>query len=314
MQTRQLGNSGLQVSLVGLGCNNFGGRIDLAESQKVVHRALDLGITLLDTADVYGKRGGSEEILGEVLGARRKDVVLATKFANPMDNEGKLQGGSRRYIMSAVEASLRRMKTDWIDLYQIHAPDPLTPIEETMRTLDDLVRQGKVRYIGCSKFAGWELMESYGTARQHGLQSFISTQAEYSLLVREPERELIPAMRRAGCSLLPFFPLASGFLSGKYDRNAPLPGDSRMKHMAGYSDRFMTERNWQIVDALRKFCDQRKHSLLELAFSWLVAQPAVGSVIAGATKPEQVEQNVRAADWVLSADELKEIDSLAKPG
>ncbi len=312
MNFRRLGQSGLQVSLVGLGCNNFGGRLDADGTQKVVHKALDAGINLFDTADVYGNRGGSEELLGRALGDRRKDIVLATKFASPMDAEGKLKGGSRRYIMSAVEASLRRMKTDWIDLYQMHAPDPLTPIEETLRALDDLVHQGKVRYIGGSKFSGWELMEAYWTGRHHGLETFVSTQAEYSLLTRDPENELIPAMQRCECSLLPFFPLASGLLSGKYERNAPLPADSRMKNMAGQADRFLTDQNWTVVDGLQKFCKSRGHTMLELAFSWLAAQPAVGSVIAGATRPEQIEQNVKAVGWALSGEDLKEIDSITK--
>ena len=315
MQVRNLGNSGLRVSLVGLGCNNFGGRLDLEGSRKVVHKALDLGITLFDTADVYGglgggKTGGSEECLGQILGDRRKDIVLATKFAMPMDAAEKLKGASRRYIMAAVEASLRRLRTDYIDLYQQHRPDPLTPIEETLRALDDLVRQGKVRYIGCSNLAAWQVTEAHWTAKQHNLNGFISCQDEYSLLVRDIERDLVPAMQAYGLGLLPFFPLASGLLTGKYQRNARMPEGARLTATQRLADRYLTERNWKLTERLADFAAKHGHSLLELAFSWLAARPPVASVIAGATKPEQVEQNVRAADWKLGAEDLAEIDRL----
>ena len=219
MEIRNLGASGLRVSAIGLGCNNFGGRIDLEATRKVIHKALDLGITLFDTADTYGERGGSETCMGQILGDDRKRIVLATKFGMPMDDEGVKVGGSRRYIMSEVEDSLRRLRTDWIDLYQIHAPDPLTPIEETLRALDDLIHQGKVRYIGCSNFPAWQVMEAQWTAKTGGLNAFVSCQDEYSLVFRKPEAELMPAMRRLGLGLLPFFPLASGLLTGKYRRN-----------------------------------------------------------------------------------------------
>mgnify|MGYP001555320751 CR=1 FL=1 len=315
MQVRNLGNSGLRVSLVGLGCNNFGGRLDLEGSRKVVHKALDLGITLFDTADVYGglgggKTGGSEECLGQILGDRRKDIVLATKFAMPMDAAEKLKGASRRYIMAAVEASLRRLKTDYIDLYQQHRPDPLTPIEETLRALDDLVRQGKVRYIGCSNLAAWQVTEAHWTAKQHNLNGFVSCQDEYSLLVRDIERDLVPAMQAYGLGLLPFFPLASGLLTGKYQRNAKLPDGARLTATQRLADRYLTERNWKVTERLTDFSAKRGHSLLDLAFSWLAARPPVASVIAGATRPEQVEQNVRAADWKLSAEDMAETDRL----
>src|SRR5579885_2870076 len=227
MKLRNLGNSGLLVSLVGLGCNNFGGRIGPEPSRKVIDRAIELGITLFDTADIYGEKGGSETILGDVLGKRRKDIVLATKFGMPMDSSGILKGGSRRYIVSAVEASLSRLKTDWIDLYQIHQPDPLTPIEETLRALDDLIHQGKVRYIGCSNLTAWQVVDAQWTSKTLGLNSFISCQDEYSLLVRDIERELLPAMQAHRLGLLPYFPLASGLLSGKYKRNH-LPEDARL--------------------------------------------------------------------------------------
>ena len=311
MEIRNLGRSGLRVSLVGLGCNNFGGRIDLEASRKVIHKALDLGITLFDTADVYGEMGGSETVMGQILGDRRKDIVLASKFAMPMNKEETLKGASRRYIMSAVEASLRRLKTDWLDLYQLHRPDPLTPIEETLRALDDLVRQGKVRYIGCSNLPGWQVVEAEWTAKHLGLNAFVSCQDEYSLVVREIERELVPAMQKYDLGLLPFFPLASGLLTGKYKRNAPMPAGTRLTNIQRLADRFLTEGNWRIAERLGDFAASRGRTLLELAFSWLAERPQVASVIAGATRPEQLEQNVKAIGWKLGAEEMAEIDRLS---
>jgi aryl-alcohol dehydrogenase-like predicted oxidoreductase len=310
MKIRNLGRSGLQVSLVGLGCNNFGGRLDLAATRKVVHRALDLGITLFDTADIYGERGRSEEYLGESLGDRRKDIVLATKFGMAMDDAGVRKGASRRYILSAVEASLKRLKTDWIDLYQLHQPDPLTPIEETLRALGDLVRQGKVRYVGCSNLPAWQVVDALWTAKHAGLDRFVCCQDEYSLVVREPERELIPMMERGGLGLLPYFPLASGLLTGKYQRNASMPAGARLTETKRLADRYLTEANWRIVERLEDFCARRGRTLLELAFSWLAARPTVASVIAGATQPEQVEANARAVEWNLTPEDLAEIDLL----
>ncbi|HXN44670.1 MAG TPA: aldo/keto reductase [Xanthobacteraceae bacterium] len=310
MRIRNLGRSGLQVSLVGLGCNNFGGRLDLAATRKVVHRALDLGITLFDTADIYGERGRSEEYLGESLGDRRKDIVLATKFGMAMDDAGVRKGASRRYILSAVEASLKRLKTDWIDLYQLHQPDPLTPIEETLRALDDLIRQGKVRYLGCSNLPAWQVVDALWTAKHAGLDRYVCCQDEYSLVVREPERELIPAMERYGLGLLPYFPLASGLLTGKYKRNASMPAGARLTGTKRLADRYLTEANWRIVERFEDFCARRGRTLLELAFSWLTARPTVASVIAGATQPEQVEANIRAVEWNLTPEDLAEIDRL----
>jgi aryl-alcohol dehydrogenase-like predicted oxidoreductase len=311
MEARNLGTSGLRVSPVGLGCNNFGGRIGLEESRAVVHKALDLGITLLDTADSYGNRGGSEDCLGRILGERRKDIILATKFGLPMDEANVLSGASRRYVMTAVEASLRRLQTDWIDLYQLHRPDPLTPIEETLRALDDLIRQGKVRYVGNSNFAAWQAVEAHWAARDRNLDRFISCQNEYSLLKRGIEAELVPAMQACGLGLLPYFPLAAGLLTGKYRRQAPPPPGTRMARMQGLAERYLTPANWAIVEHLEDFSARRGRSLLELAFSWLLARRPVASVIAGATKPEQVEQNVKAAGWTLTADDLAEIDRLS---
>ncbi len=311
MDIRNLGGSGLRVSLVGLGCNNFGGRIDFEASKQVVHKALDAGITLFDTADAYGERGGSEEALGRILGDRRKDIVLATKFGLPMDDAETLSGAARRYIMTAVEASLRRLKTDWIDLYQQHRPDPRTPIEETLRALDDLVRQGKVRYVGCSNLPAWQVVEAVFTSKHLGLNAYVSCQDEYSLVVREPDKELIPAMQRHGLGLLPYFPLASGLLTGKYRRNAQMPQGARLSKIQRLSDRFLTDANWAKAERLGDFCEKRGRSLLELAFSWLAARPTVASVIAGATRPEQIEANIRAVGWTLTPEEIAEVDRLA---
>jgi len=310
MDIRNIGHSGLRVSLIGLGCNNFGGRTGINESKAVIHAALDAGITLFDTADIYGNRGGSETALGQWLGARRKDIVLASKFGMAMDDAGEKIGGSRRYIMQAVDESLRRLKTDWIDLYQMHRPDPRTPIEESLRALDDLVRSGKVRYIGCSNLAAWQVVDATATAQLKGLNAFICAQDEYSLLFRTPETELIPALMAKGMGLLPFYPLAGGMLTGKYHRDAAAPSGSRFAD-AKLAARYLHDANWPKVDKLQAFAAARGKSLLELAFSWLAAQKVVPSIIAGATTPEQIAQNVSAASWKLTAEELAEIDRLA---
>jgi aryl-alcohol dehydrogenase-like predicted oxidoreductase len=310
MEIRNLGQSGLRISSIGLGCNNFGGRIDAAATKAVIHKALDLGITLFDTADVYGERGGSETLMGRILGENRKRIVLATKFGMPMDDTGEKQGGARRYIMRAVEDSLRRLQTDYIDLYQMHQTDPRTPIEESLRALDDLVRQGKVRYVGCSNFPAWQMVDAAWTAKTAGLNAFIGCQDEYSLVHRDPEAQLLPAARRLGLGLLPYFPLASGLLSGKYRRNVALPEGTRLANTQRLADRYLTDRNWMVAEKLGDFVQSRGRTMLELAFSWLLAQAPVASVIAGATKPEQLEQNVKAGAWQLTADDLAEIDRL----
>jgi aryl-alcohol dehydrogenase-like predicted oxidoreductase len=308
MQFRNLGRSGLRVSLVGLGCNNFGGRIDDEATRKVVDAAIEHGITLFDTADIYGEKAGSERVLGEVLGARRKDIILASKFGMKMFHGG--QGGSRRYIMSAVEESLSRLRTDWIDLYQFHTPDPLTPIDETLRALEDLVTQGKVRYVGCSNMPAWQVADAQWTARDLGLAGFASAQDEYSLLKRGAEKDLIPALKHYGMGLLPYFPLANGALTGKYKRNASMPDGARLTKLPKRAGQIFSEANWAKIEALTDFCEARGRTLVELAFSWLAAQPVVSSVIAGATRPEQIAANVKAADWALTADELAEIDRI----
>ena len=310
MQKRKLGAAGPEVSLVGLGANNFGGRIDLEASRLAVNKAIDLGITLIDTADSYGNKGGSEEILGKILGSRRKDIVLATKFGLPMDDAGALSGASRRYIMHAVEASLRRLKTDWIDLYQLHRPDPKTPIEETLRALDDLVKTGKIRFIGCSNLSAAQLEDAQTVAARHGLSSFMTCQDEYNLLERDLEKDRVPVMREHGLGLLPYFPLASGLLTGKYRHGAPLPAGSRLANSSRHADGLLNARNWRIVDALSEFAGRQGRTLLELAMSWLASRPFVPSIIAGATNPQQVEQNVAAVGWALSPADLAAIDRM----
>lgn len=308
---RTLGKSGLRVSPIGLGANNFGGRIDAEASRKVIDAAIEHGINFFDTADVYGNKGGSESIIGEVLGARRKEVIIATKFGHVFDEAKGLKGASRQYIVSAVEASLKRLKTDWIDLYQLHVPDPATPIEETLRALDDLIRSGKVRYIGASNLPAWQVVEAQFIAREIGAHRFVSSQDEYSLLRRDAERELLPALNSYGVGLLPFFPLANGLLTGKYKRGEAVPAGTRLAGDAARADRVLTENNLRIVERLTGFAQERGHSLLDLAFSWLLANPAVSSVIAGATKPEQIAQNVKAGSWQLTPAELAEIDRIA---
>lgn len=312
MELRNVGQSGLRVSAIGLGCNNFGRPVDLEGSRAVIHKALDLGVTFFDCGDVYGRRGGAETILGEVLGERRKDIVLVTKFGRPMDAEGRLKGGSRRYIMSAVEASLKRLKTDWIDLYQYHLVDPLTPVEETLRALDDLVHQGKVRYIGCSHMPAWQVVDSLWTSRTCNLARFVACEDEYNLISRGIEDELIPAMTQHGIGLLPYYPLASGLLTGKYRRGAPLPADSRFAVVTerDYVGQFMTERNMTRVETLTAFAQRRGYRLLDIAMSWIASRPLVASVIAGATEPEQVEANVKAAAFKLTAEDFAELDKL----
>jgi aryl-alcohol dehydrogenase-like predicted oxidoreductase len=298
MRYRPLGSSGLLVSTVGLGCNNFGGRIDLEASRQVVDAALTAGITLLDTADIYGNRGGSETILGELLKGRRDEVVLATKWGGDMGTGPGVARGSRRYIRQAVEASLRRLQTDYIDLYQQHVPDPVTPIGETLAALDELVHEGKVRYVGSSNFSGWQIADTDWTAKDRRAERMISAQNHYSLLVRDIEADVLPACERFGVGMLPFFPLANGLLTGKYRRgDAPVAGT----RLAG---RPIEEATYDTLEGLSDFADQRGHTLLELAFAGLLARPVVSSVIAGATKAEQVYANVDAGEWQLSADDV----------
>ncbi len=305
METRSIGS--LAVSAVGLGCNNFGMRLDYAGTAAVVDAALDAGINFFDTADIYGDTR-SEQFLGRALAGRRERVILATKFGMRVDDQR--QGAKPVYVRQALEDSLRRLATDHIDLYQLHTPDATTPIADTLAALDGLVRAGKVREIGCSNFTAAQLREARAAVRD-GAARFVSVQNEYSLLHRDPEAEVLGECEREGLAFLPFFPLASGLLSGKYRRGAPPPQDTRLTGEGGLARRFMTDRNREAAQALADFAEARGHSLLELAFSWLLRHRSVASVIAGATAAEQVRANVAAAGWQLGADDLAEIDRIA---
>ena len=306
MTYRQLGTSGLTVSVVGIGCNNFGARMADEDVPRVVDAAIDAGVTLFDTADIYGGAGGSETLLGAALKGKRDQVVLATKFGMDMQGtNGPDWGvrGSRRYIRLAVEASLRRLQTDWIDLYQMHRPDDRTPIEETLDVLTDLVHEGKVRYLGSSNFPGWQVLDADWTARSAGLESFVSDQSEYSWLSRGVESELVPALEHTGKGLLPYFPLASGLLTGKYKRGVDAPAGSRL----AARPEAVAEADFDVIEALEKFAADRGVSMLEVAVGGLAAMPTVGSVIAGATSVEQVRSNVEAGTWAPTDEDLVEL-------
>jgi aryl-alcohol dehydrogenase-like predicted oxidoreductase len=312
MEYRDIGTSNLKVSVVGLGCNNFGARMDLAAARTLVHHAIDRGINHFDTADIYGPRGKSEEILGEILGSKRKEVVIATKFGMVFDEAGAMKGASRKYIMTAVEGSLRRLKTDYIDLYYQHRADPSVPIEETLRALDDLVKQGKVRHIGNSNFDGKQLDEADASARKLGVTRFICAQDELSLIKRHIERDRVPAMQRDKIALVPYFPLASGLLTGKYRRGAPVPAGTRLAAKNRLSDLFWTHENLELTYRIVEFCEQRKLNMLDVAFAWLLEKPFVPSVIAGASRPEQIDANIEAAAAKLSGAELGALDKLTE--
>jgi aryl-alcohol dehydrogenase-like predicted oxidoreductase len=307
MPTRRLGSSDIEVSVVGLGCNNFGGRVDLAGTRAVVDAALDAGVEFLDTADIYGGKGGSEELLGKVLEGRRERVVLATKWGMDMgDALPAIPRGSREYIVQAIEGSLRRLRTDWIDLYQYHQPDGRTPIAETLETLDDLVKDGKVRYVGCSNFTAEQLDEAQQVARERNLTAFVSLQNEYSLLKRGLEADVVPACERHGVGVLPFFPLASGLLTGKYRRGEDAPEGTRLHGRGQVAD----DETFDRIEAAQRFAEERGLSMIDVAVGGLAAQKQVASVIAGATKPEQVEANARAVRWTPSEGELAELDRI----
>jgi aryl-alcohol dehydrogenase-like predicted oxidoreductase len=318
MEYRQLGQSGLTVSVVGLGCNNFGGKpvnadsgtvyglMGIDDTRAVVDAAFDAGVTFFDTADVYGN-GGSEEQLGVILKDRRKEVVLATKWGSGMESRQDIAWGSRRYIRAACEASLKRLDTDYIDLYQMHWQCPRTPVEETIAALDELVAEGKVRYIGHSHFGGWEVADADWTARSNGHERFISAQNHYSLLERGAERELIPACERFGVGLLPYFPLANGWLTGKYRRDRPAPEGSRM------AGREIDERTYDIIEGLIAFAEARGRTIVDVAIGALLYQRAVGCVICGATRPSQAVANAAAATWRATADDMAALDRLLSP-
>ena len=314
MRINRLGDSGLAVSAVGLGTNNFGMKLDVPGCREVLDAALDCGITLIDTADSYGE---SEARLGELLQGRPHDVVLATKFGSSVRRRGGDNGldwdarGSRRYVRRAVESSLRNLRTAWIDLYQLHRPDPGTPIEETLAALTDLVREGKVRYLGSSNFAAWQVADAQWTARERGLERFVSAQNEYSLLDRSVESELVPALTHYGIGLLPYFPLASGLLTGKYRRGEAPAAGTRIADWG--LERRLTDDVFDTVEALTSFAEERGRSLLDVAIGGLAGQPGVASVIAGATSAEQVRANAAAGDWQPSVDDLAALDRLLGP-
>jgi len=309
MEYRRLGRSGLHVSLAGLGCNNFGMRIDYEAAERVTNASLDAGITLFDTADVYG-RGASEEMLGRALGARRHEVIIATKFAAPMGEGPMERGGSRHRIVEACEDSLRRLGTDYIDLYQMHMPDPDTPMEETLRALDDLVRSGKVRYIGNSNYKGWQIAEAHWTAETHHLTKMVSAQNHYNLMERAVETEVVPACNQYGLGMLPYFPLASGFLTGKYRQGQAVAEGTRLAAWGDRAQGVLTDTNFATLEKLEAWSGERGRTVLELAVGWLSSQSHVSSVISGATKPEQVAANASAVEWVLTAEEVAEVASL----
>jgi aryl-alcohol dehydrogenase-like predicted oxidoreductase len=309
MEQREVGASGLKVSAIGLGCNNFGWIIDAEASNKVIARALDLGITFFDTADMYGE---SEVVLGKALGSRRTGVVVATKFG--MTGQGLTGGASRDYVMKAAERSLKRLQTDYIDVLYLHKPDPAVPVEETLRALDDLIRQGKVRHAAASNMTPDLLNEAASVAASKRLNGFIATQEEYSLIVRGIEKTIVPAVERLGMGLIPYFPLASGLLTGKYKRGAaPAPG-TRLSAWKFLAPPLLTDENFDRVERLEAFAMARGHRISELAIAWLLAKRQVPSVIAGATSAAQVEANAHAAAWTLTAKELAEIDELFRAG
>ncbi len=302
MKYRRLGRSGLEVSLLGLGTNNFGRRCSPDESARVLNRAIELGINFIDTANIYSQ-GESEEHIGSALKGQRDKVLIASKFGMQMHDGPMGKGGSRQHIMICVEESLRRLQTDYIDLYQIHRVDRSVPIEETLRALDDLVQQGKVRYLGCSNYDAWHLCEAEWTARSEGLSRFVSVQNYYNLLKRDIEREVMPYCDEYGVGIIPFFPLESGLLTGKYRRDSAAPEGARLSGTPR-GEQLLTDENFALIERLQIFAEERGHSLLELAIAGLCAQPAVSSVITGATQPEQVVANAAAVEWELSAEDV----------
>ncbi len=308
MKYRQLGRSGLWVSVVGLGTNQFGGKVDEKGVAEIIDAALDLGVNFIDTADVY-TGGKSEETIGKAIAKRRDQVVLATKVGSRTGDGPNDVGASRRHIIAGVEASLRRLGTEYIDLYQIHRFDPHTPFEETMRALDDLVRSGKVRYIGASNYAAWQLCRANDVAEMRGWTPFISIQPHYHMLERSIEKELVPYCEAFGVGIIPYFPLAGGFLTGKYRRGQAPPPGSRGEASA-YVQQYFTERNFDVIERLEAFAKARGKSMAELAIAWLIARPQVASVIAGVTSVAQLQHNVKASEWELSPEEMQEIEHI----
>lgn len=316
MKYRRLGHSGLQVSAIGLGTNNFGGvliggRMDYSESETVLRRSIDEGINFIDTANTYGK-GLAEEFLGKMLKGSRDKVVISTKVGNNRGDAPNSYGGSRKHVMEQVEISLRKLQTDYIDLYQIHYYDPFTPIEETLRVMDTLIAQGKIRYAGCSNFAAWQVAETMGAARLLNTNPFVSVEPEYSMLKRGIEKELLPCCQRYKLGIIPYFPLASGFLTGKYKRGKQAPENTRLAVQNKRAQSILTDENFEVLEKLEAFAAERSHTLTELAFGWLLAHPEVSTVIAGATSPEQVSANAKAAEWQLSESDMQELNSILR--
>jgi aryl-alcohol dehydrogenase-like predicted oxidoreductase len=313
MEYRKLGNSGLDVSAVGLGTNNFGGYMNFDATDEVIRKAVDVGINMIDTANTYGD-SMSEEFIGKSTKGFRDKVVLATKVGSSRGDGPNQGGASRQHIIEQVEGSLRRLRTDYIDLYQLHLPDPATPIDETLRALDDLVHQGKVRYVGCSNFASWQVAQAMEQAATLGLEPFISVQPHYNILRRDVEAELLPCCEAYALGILPYFPLANGFLTGKYRRGQAPPQGTRLAGNPASAERYLTEANFDVLERLEAFAVERGHTMVDLAIAWLLATPRVGSVIAGATRTEQVEANAGAADWRLTSDDKKELDGILGGG
>lgn len=309
MEYRNLGGSGLKVSEIGLGGNNFGWWADEQTSVSVINHAIDTGINFIDTADVYD-RGHSEEFIGQAINGKRDRVLIATKFGSPMGEGPNDRGGSRYYTMKAVEASLRRLQTDYIDLYQIHFPDTTTAIEETLRTLDDIIRAGKVRYIGCSNFAAWQLCEALWTSKVCNLPSFVTVQPRYNMFDRQIERELVPCCQSYGIGVIPYSPLAGGFLTGKY-RQGEKPPDGRLSQQMSTGSGLFKDDNWDKLSKIEAFALECGHTMGELAIAWLLSRPWLSTVIAGARKAEQVSANIAAAQWKLTAEETAEVDAIA---
>ena len=310
MHTRHIGKSGLRVSSIGLGCNNFGLTIDAKESQKIIHRALDLGVTLFDTAPVYGTEfGASENILGASLGARRQDVVIVSKFG--MTTTPGQRNSSRSAIISCLEDSLQRLGTDYLDVFMLHWPDKNTPMQETLRALDDIIRSGKARYIGCCNLPAWQIADAQWISKSEQLHNFIVSQDEYSLAQRKAESNLVPALQHYGMGLMPYSPLAKGLLTGKYSSKGATPADTRLAtNLWNTGDRYLTPKNLALAERLAEYAKRHDHSLLELAVSWLLANPVVCSVIAGARSLDQLNANAAAGEWQLSGEQMQEIAAL----
>lgn len=310
MEYRRFGNSGMKVSALGLGTNTFGTFADEQTAAAIIDRAIEVGVNFIDTADIYGKRGRSEEYIGKALKGKRDKVIILSKFGMVMGDGPNEKGGSRYHVMRAVEASLRRLQTDYLDVYLLHRPDPDTPIEETLRALTDLVQAGKVRYIGCSNFAAWQLCDALWTSRLHNLPSFVAVESQYNVFERHIEYDLVPCCERYGVGVIPWAPLAGGVLTGKYRKGEAPPPGTRLAGPTYGSSHQIKEENWSKLPQLESFARDRGHTMAELALAWLLAHPFIPTVIAGARKPEQVESNARAVEWKLTEAELAELNGI----